>query len=163
MCPAYFLSNRTRWCFRSSIVAPLKSRTLTTWLLFDSRFSSSPVNIECSTILSVYNPAAHACLKLSGVSSFMTISVFSLFLYSEHLCFICFRPPMAPDHTKSNSFEAVSVSAIKKSFCLKNWFLRFQYPLLLCYGARLLCKTCKILVQYIPISRYLNGLFWASQ
>ena len=116
MCPGYFLSNRTRWCFRSSIVAPLKSRTLTTWLLFDSRFSSSPVNIECSTILSVYNPAAHACLKLSGVSSFMTISVFSLFLYSEHLCFICFRPPMEPDHTKSNSFEAVSVSAVKKIF-----------------------------------------------
>ena len=30
MCSAFFLSKGTRWCFRSSIVAPLKSRTFTT-------------------------------------------------------------------------------------------------------------------------------------
>ena len=85
MCSGFFLSKGTRWCFRSSIVAPLKSRTFTTWLFLDSRFSSIPVNIESPTIKQV--PAGHACLKLPGVSSLLALSFFSLLLYSEHFCF----------------------------------------------------------------------------
>ena len=70
ICSGFFLSKGTRWCFRSSIVAPLKSRTFTTWLFLDSRFSSIPVNIESPTIKKVQ--AGHACLKLPGVSSLLT-------------------------------------------------------------------------------------------
>ena len=65
-CYGFFLSNGTRWCFRSSIVAPLRSQTLTTWFFFESRFSSIAVSIESSTIKQV--PVSHPCLKVPGVS-----------------------------------------------------------------------------------------------
>ena len=84
MCSGFFLSKGTRWCSRSSIVAPLKSQTFTTWLFLDGRFSSIPVNIESPTIKQV--PAGHECLKLLGVSSLLALSFLSLLLYSEHFC-----------------------------------------------------------------------------
>ena len=61
MCSGFFLSKGTRWCFRSSIVAPLKSWTFTTWLFFKGHFLSTPVSIESPNIKQV--PAGHACLK----------------------------------------------------------------------------------------------------
>ena len=85
MCSAFFLSKETRWCFRSPIVAPLKSRTFSTWLFLDSRFSSIAVNIESPIIKQV--PACHECLKLPGVSSSLVLSFFPLLLYSEHFLF----------------------------------------------------------------------------
>ena len=83
-CSGFFLSKGTRWCFRSSIVAPLKSRTFTTWLFLESRFSSIPVSIETPAIKQV--PLDHACLKLPGVS-LLSLIFFSLLLCSEHFCF----------------------------------------------------------------------------
>ena len=85
ICKGFFLSKGTKWYFRSSIAAPLKSRNFTTWLFLDSRFSSIVVNIESPNIKQV--PAGHACLKLSGVSSLLALSFLCLLLYSELSCF----------------------------------------------------------------------------
>ena len=59
------------------------------------------------------------------------------------------------------SYEAVSVLLIKKDpFTLRNWFLEIQYTSFLSdYETSSLCKIYKIIAQYIPISRYLIGLF----
>ena len=61
----FFSSSVTKWCFRSSAVAPLKFRILTIWLWFDSCFPSIPVSSQCQTNKPV--PAGKACLKLPGV------------------------------------------------------------------------------------------------
>lgn len=73
------------WYFRSSIAAPVKSRTFTTRLFLVSLFSLVPVSIESTTMKQV--PASHACLKLQGVWSLLTSLFFFLLLYSEHVCF----------------------------------------------------------------------------
>ena len=59
MCYGFSSSNRTRWCFGSSVAVPLKSWTLTTWLLFYSRFTSTPVSIY-SQLLNKFLSIMHA-------------------------------------------------------------------------------------------------------
>ena len=91
MCSGFFLSKGTRWCFRSSIVAPLKSWTFTTWLFFKGHFLSTPVSIESPNIKQV--PAGHACLKFEfefhrcWTYDFFFAAIFWTFLFEINVMF----------------------------------------------------------------------------